>query len=171
MNLEQAALIGEMIGGMGVVLSLLFLASELRRNTRQSQRDAMALLTSKRNEMMNVLMENPELSAIVWRCLSGQRVPAHEWSRFSVYLYTNMVNIELGFKKIWANEVDPVTAETWREGADWWLKYPGMRFWWKTIPVGLSHRFRDYIDQRLEAIEVDGRECDKVVASLPEKNK
>ncbi|MBT72630.1 MAG: hypothetical protein CMQ15_11435 [Gammaproteobacteria bacterium] len=111
MNLEQAAFIAEVIGGLGVVLSLVFLASELRNSTRQSQRDAMTLLTSKRNEMMYVLMDNPELTSIVWRCLSAQRVPAHEWSRFSVYLYTTMVTIELGFKKIWANEVDSITAE------------------------------------------------------------
>ncbi|HJN97232.1 MAG TPA: hypothetical protein QGF41_16210 [Gammaproteobacteria bacterium] len=111
MNLEQAAFIAEVIGGLGVVLSLVFLASELRNSTRQSQRDAMTLLTSKRNEMMYVLMDNPELTSIVWRCWSAQRVPAHEWSRFSVYLYTTMVTIELGFKKIWANEVDSITAE------------------------------------------------------------
>jgi len=166
MNLEQAAFIAEVIGGLGVVFSLVFLASELRHSTRQSQRDAMTLLTSKRNEMMYVLMDNPELTAIVWRCLSAHRVHAHEWSRFSVYLYTTMVTIELGFKKIWANEVDPITAEAWVEGSDWWLKYPGMRAWWKTGQIGFSIRFKDYLDQRLNIIEVDGRDADKIVASL-----
>ena len=115
-------------------------------HTKQSQRDAMTLLTSKRNEMMYVLMNNPELTSIVWRCLSGQRVQEHEWSRFRVYLYTTMVTIELGFKKIWADEVDPITSETWIEGADWWLKYPGMRTWWKNGQLGFSNRFKIYID-------------------------
>ena len=166
MNLEQAAFIAEVIGGVGVILSLVFLSSELRSSTKQSHRDAMTMLTSKRNEMMYVLMDNPELTSIVWRCLSGQRVSAHEWSRFSVYLYTTMVTIELGFKKIWANEVDPITSETWVEGADWWLRYPGMRTWWKAGQVGLSTRFKDYIDQQLDIIELDGRDADKIVDSL-----
>ena len=166
MNLEQAAFIAEVIGGLGVILSLLFLASELRNSTKQSQREAMTLLTSKRNEMMDVLMDNPELTSIVWRCLSGQRIPTHEWSRFSIYLYTTMITIELGFKKIWADEVDPMTAETWVEGSDWWLKFPGMRTWWKAEPIGFSNRFKGYIDQRLDIIQLDGSDADKVVASL-----
>lgn len=166
MNLEEAAFMAEVIGGMGVVLSLVFLTSELRRSTRQSQRDAMTLLTSKRNEMMQVLMDKPELSSIIWRCLSGERVQAHEWSRFSAYAYTAMVTIELGFKKIWANEVDPITSEAWAEGADWWLKYPGMRIWWKTGQVGFASRFKDYINQRLYKIDMDSSDADKVVASL-----
>ena len=166
MNLEQAAFIAEIIGGIGIVLSLVFLASELRSSTKQSQRDAMTLLASKRNEMMYVLMDNPELSSIVWRCLSGQQVQAYERSRFIVYMHTTIVTIELGFKKIWANEVDPITSETWVEGADWWLKYPGMRTWWKAGQVGLSSKFRDYIDQRLYNIEIDSSDADKIVDSL-----
>lgn len=166
MNLEQAAFIAELIGGAGVVLSLLFLVKELRRSTKQSQRDAMTLLTSKRNEMLYVLMDNPELSFIIWRCLAGRRVSAHEWSRFSVYLNTTIVTLELGFKKIWAEEVDPITAKAWVEGSDWWLKYPGMRTWWSLSQVGLSSRFVDYIGQRLNDVEEDGSDAEKIVASL-----
>jgi hypothetical protein len=116
MNLEQAAFIAELIGGLGVILSLIYLASEVRRSTKQSQRDSMALLTAKRTEIMYQVTDNPGLASIVWRCLAGARVPAHEWARYSLYLSTTMVTIEMGFRKIWANEVDDITAKTWVEG-------------------------------------------------------
>ena len=60
--------------------------------------------------------DNPELASIVCRCLAGARVPAHQWAQYSLYLTTTMVTIELGFRKIWANEVDAVTTKTWVEG-------------------------------------------------------
>jgi len=166
MNLEQAAFIAELIGGLGVVLSLIYLASEVRRSTKQSQRDSMALLTTKRTEMMYQVTDNPELASIVWRCLAGSRVPAHEWARYSLYLSTTMVTIEMGFRKIWANEVDEVTAKTWVEGADFWFKYPGMRTWWKAGQIGYSDRFCAYIDQRLNIVEADGSDAEQIVASL-----
>jgi len=166
MNLEQAAFIAELIGGLGVVLSLIYLASEVRRSTKQSQRDSMALLTAKRTEIMYQVTDNPELASIVWRCLAGSRVPAHEWARYSLYLSTTMVTIEMGFRKIWANEVDDVTAKTWVEGADFWFKYPGMRTWWKAGQIGYSDRFCTYIDQRLNIVEADGSDAEQIVASL-----
>lgn len=170
MNLEQAAFIAEVVSGLGVILSLIYLTTEVRRSTKQAQRDSMALLTAKRTEIMYQVTDNPELASIVWRCFSGTRVPAHEWARYSLYLQTTMVTIEMGFRKIWANEVDPVTAKTWIEGADFWFKYPGVRTWWKAGPIGFSDKFSAYIDQRLELIEVDGSDAEKIVASLPSSN-
>jgi hypothetical protein len=41
-----------------------------------------------------------------------------------------------------------------------------MRTWWKTGQIGFSNRFKDYLDQRLNIIEVDGSDADKIVASL-----
>jgi hypothetical protein len=166
MNLEQAAFIAEVIKGIGAVLSLIYLASEVRRSTMQSQRDSMALLTSKRTEIMYQVTDNPELASIVWRYLSGSRVPAHHWARYSLYVTTTMVTIEMEFRKIWANQVDSVTAKTWEEGADFWFKYPGMRTWWKAGQIGYSDQFSAYIDQRLKLIEVDGSDADQIVASL-----
>tara|TARA_R110002073_G_scaffold110354_1_gene246488 strand:- start:647 stop:1159 length:513 start_codon:yes stop_codon:yes gene_type:complete len=167
MDLEQAAFIAEVISGIGVILSLAYLTSEVRRSTRQAQQDSMALLTTKRTEIMYQVTENPELAMIVWRCLSGARVPAYQWARYSLYLSTTMVTIEMGFKKIWANEVDAVTAKTWKEGADFWFKYPGMRTWWKAGQIGYSDMFCAYIDERLKVVEVDGRDAEQIVASLP----
>tara|TARA_B110000967_G_scaffold35531_1_gene34583 strand:- start:153 stop:398 length:246 start_codon:yes stop_codon:yes gene_type:complete len=77
-----------------------------------------------------------------------------------------VVTIELGFRKIWANEVDVVTTKTWVEGADFRFKYPGMRTWWKAGQIGYSDRFRAYIDQRLDFVEVDGRDAEAIVALL-----
>ena len=170
MDLEQAASIAEVISGIGVVLSLVYLSTEVRRSTKQSQQDSMALLTTKRTEIMYQVTDNPELASIVWRCLAGSRVPAHQWARYSLYLTTTMVTFEMGFRKIWADEVDPVTAKTWVEGADFWFKYPGMRTWWKAGQIGYSDMFRAYIDQRLEFIEVDGRDAEQIVASLGSTN-
>ena len=130
----------------------------------------MALLTAKRTEIMYQVTDNPELASIVWRCLAGSRVPAYEWARYSLYLTTTMVTIEMGFKKIWDNEVDPVTTKTWVEGADFWFKFPGMRTWWKAGQIGFSDQFSDYIDQRFKLIEVNGSDAEQIVASLDGKN-
>ena len=54
MNLEQAAFVAELIGGLGVIFSLVYLASEVRRSTKQSQRDSMALLTANRNNVSRI---------------------------------------------------------------------------------------------------------------------
>ncbi len=166
MNLEQAAFIAEVIGGLGVILSLAYLATEVRRSTKQAQQDSMTMLTSKRTEIMYQVTDNPDLALIVWRCLAGSRVAPHEWARYSLYLSTTMITIEMGFRKIWAKEVDEVTAKTWREGADFWFKFPGMRTWWRAGQIGFSDQFRAYIEERFNEIELDGSEAKQIADSL-----
>ena len=45
-----------------------------------------------------------------------------------------------------------------------------MRTWWDAGQVGFSSRFKNYIDQRLDNIEVDGSDADRVIASFADTN-
>ena len=96
MNWDAIGAIAELVGAAAVVASLSFLAFELRRQRQAAESHALDVGTSKRNAITGKLLEDTELSRIVWTCCVGtEHVPAHEYVRFSTYMYMLFVEIEL----------------------------------------------------------------------------
>jgi len=95
MNLEHWYHVAEIVSSIAVVVSLCFLALELRLYLRQARQDSIDLITSRRHDLLRVLADDGELSDIVWKGLAGTpRLPADEWSRFGFYMYCVILELE-----------------------------------------------------------------------------
>ncbi len=89
MTLEHWYFVAEIVAAAAVVLSLCFLAFELRRNSNHVKRQSMDLLTIHRVEALKAFYEDEELASVIWKCFANEsRLPAHEWARFGLFLYS-----------------------------------------------------------------------------------
>ena len=70
MNLETLALIGEALGGLAIIITLLYVAIELRRNTRTIRASTSYEGAHSWAELNNLLAENAELSSITARSMN-----------------------------------------------------------------------------------------------------
>src|SRR5438477_10052829 len=61
MNWEMISAIGQMLGAVGVIISIVYLAAQIRNQTKESQRAAMNVLTSHWNDLNRSLIGNPAL--------------------------------------------------------------------------------------------------------------
>ena len=61
MNWEAAGAIGEIIGASAVVLSVIYLAFQIKMQTEESRLAATRELSSQTQALMGVLLANPEL--------------------------------------------------------------------------------------------------------------
>ena len=64
MTLEQLALLAEILGGVGVIASLLYLAFEVRKQGQLSRINAAVQLADKWSGFMTPIHDDPGLSAI-----------------------------------------------------------------------------------------------------------
>ena len=54
-----------MLGAIGVIISIVYLAAQIRNQNKESQRQAMNVLTKHWSDLNRTLVENPEM-AVLW---------------------------------------------------------------------------------------------------------
>ena len=172
MNLEQFSQVGEVIAAIAVVVSLVYLAIQLRQNTEQMRSQAFDLVTGQRTRFLRPLVDNGELSRIVTRGLGAvERLDASEYFRFGMYLYGLFVDLELGFKKWRAGQLGEEEWRAWEAAVLWWLRTPGAAAWWKTAPTGFTPTFITYIDGLMEQPDPEPDKTSRIVAMLASAGK
>jgi hypothetical protein len=66
-NWEAISAIGQIVGALAVVISLIYLASEVRRNTRATQLAAMRSMHDAFNRWIQQLTERPDVRELYYR--------------------------------------------------------------------------------------------------------
>ncbi len=150
MNWEAIAAVGETIGAIGVVLSLLYLATQIRQSRKQSQLEATRSLVEAINGFTDVLAELPDLSDIYLRGLQDfSSLEPVERVRFSSLMgrlmrtYEQMLQHDSGrtlHTGIWASTENSLIDI---------FGYPGMRDWWETRRHWYGVSFQDHVTTRL----------------------
>ena len=67
MNWEAISAIGQIVGALAVVISLIYLAREVRRNTRASRLTAMRSMSDAFNRWVQQLAVHPHLTEVFYR--------------------------------------------------------------------------------------------------------
>src|SRR6266481_3021809 len=79
--------VGQMLGAIGVIISIVYLAAQIRNQNKASQRQAMNVLTTHWSDLNRTLVENPEM-AVLWlralRCFED--LDAQSKLRFGAHL-------------------------------------------------------------------------------------
>jgi hypothetical protein len=87
MNWEMISAIGQMLGALGVIISLIYLAVQIRAQKKESERAAVTSLTTQFNEFMRPQIESSELCAIWLRGLrSLEQLDGPSKLRFGSYI-------------------------------------------------------------------------------------
>lgn len=69
MNWEAAGAMGEIIGALAVILTLLYLSIQLRQNTKASRLSAVQAASENSSRFSELLAADPALNELVWRGL------------------------------------------------------------------------------------------------------
>jgi hypothetical protein len=95
MTLEDLGNIGEFLGAIGVVVSLVYLALQIRLNSRSIQASSYQSMTSHLAELNRVVVESPEIARIL--DVGSQdltNLSAEERSRFELILVNRLRHFE-----------------------------------------------------------------------------
>lgn len=141
MNWEALGTAAEVVGAVAVVVSLVYLAVQIRQNTRQVEEQGRALRFSAlgvlfdnwRNFRSNIIAD--PATANVWR--RGNENPGQLDEDEKVIFELLMVDLMWGFAANWMVGVDDGLGSYLRDDiADNLLIYdsPGFRAWWQSSP-------------------------------------
>ena len=151
MNWEMISAVGQMLGAVGVIISIIYLAAQIRNQNKESQRAAMNVLTSHWSDLNRTLAENPDMAALWLRALQSfdeldgpakLRFGAHlgRFLRMADSLYLGVLDGMLD-KRLWRG-YERTLADT--------VAYPGFQIWWATRKQWHTDEFCALIDRHIQ---------------------
>jgi len=148
MNWEMVAAIGQMAAVVVGIPSLIYLATQIREQTRERRNAAIRSLAASWDELMKSLNDSAEFAAIYLRGLqSFSSLDSVSKVRFSVYLGRSLRNLEgMYFHRRDGILGDASWAEMERILGDV-LANPGTREWWVTRRHWYTDEFAAMVDR------------------------
>jgi len=143
-NWEAISAIGQLVGALAVVISLIYVAREIRSNARSARLASMGSV----NRWLEQLAEHPHLGDLYYRGIhdfeslkNGDRV------RFSALMHQIFkIDEEMYYQQL-EGHLDP---RVWREveaGMRDFNAYPGVQAWWRTRSHWFGEEFVKFVDQ------------------------
>jgi hypothetical protein len=148
LNWEAIAAVSEGLGALGVIASLLYLARQVRSNTRASQVEAKLAATSYLSSYTDHFIQSPEIHELFLRGRrSIERMDEREYYRFSdlclkAFWFFSAIHFQL--------RSGMLTEEEWNETravVHYYLRGPGVRAWWTRAGIQMfGSSFTEFID-------------------------
>ena len=151
MGLDDLGNIGDFVAGIGVVISLVYLAVQIRQNTRQlaqNTRAARLAADEATNREFNVIRDqvvrDPEVADLYLRGLRdfGSLEP-RDRLRFGLLLQNFFFTFQATFDRY--RELGGISGF----GPDAIVRHPGAREWWNQAKPGFSRAFVQFIEERI----------------------
>lgn len=159
MTLQDLGAIGELVSGVAVIFSLVYVAYQIRQNSRlieQNSRQLEASMYVATSDAFNrwwaLFLTNDRVAEIWRRGLASELESPEERSQFHALMASLFVTYENGFYQKSFGAVNRDTLAVSRESIQQILGTPGGRFWWtRHAPHNLTPPFRTAIDALLAA--------------------
>lgn len=154
MNWDAIGAIGEIVGAIAVVISLVYLASQIQLSNRASRRAAEQNLIDNQRIWLGRLSENEQLSDI-W--LRGSRNDPNlteiEWIRFGSLCNEVTINWERSF--LLANDGDVSVSIIERDSRTrrQLIGSPGYKKWFASRKFALTEEFANLVEKELASAE------------------
>jgi len=149
MTIMELGAIGEFVGAIAVVVTLIYLAFQMRQNTNALKLNTAASVTEELQEMFSLLASNQELSEIFVTAARESTLQGAERVRFNTFIH-NLVRVyENAFLQWRAGVIDPAH---WEGMARMMIDVTSMaafQTYWLDRKHWLSHDFQEYMESEV----------------------
>jgi len=144
--LESLGNIGDFIGGIAVVITLLYLAVQIRQNTRSTRTQSWQAAVAAASDWSREVGMNPDSCRIIsqgsldWGSLSDiERV------QFNLIMNSFLRNCENFHYQYINGTIDESTWSGWAQRTIAVLDPPGARAWWEAARTAYSPEFQQFL--------------------------
>ena len=152
MDWDALGAIGELAGAIGVIVSLVYLGSQIKSQNSESKAAAVESMTAQWNAFMSDMATNTELARI-WEAglRSIDELEPTEFVQLSTHFNRIFRIYESMFRQHQAGRLDDELWEGLNSSMADFSKSPGVSAWWKLRGHWFSRGFRTYVQQHVDA--------------------
>jgi hypothetical protein len=166
MTIQDLGSVGDMIGGVAVVASLIYLAIQIRQNTQQISRNVEATRLSafernieSANRIREMLILHPDIADLF---LGGMKnfdsLRGRDRFRFDMLMRNTLTAFQGAYLRQMSTGTDPLGFEGAGRLIDSILKSPGARAWLEQGKFDWRPEFEEFLDERLAKLKTDAAE-------------
>ena len=131
MTLQDLAAIASLVASLGVVISLVYLAIQMRQNTQGLRIAAHQHVVSSNAAVTMAPAENLEFAAVLWKGAVSSKNLTHETQlAFNLWCFQYFSMIQAAHQLSLSGTIDKGVWERELQRAVGALKVPGFREWW-----------------------------------------
>jgi len=151
MTLSDLADIAEIVGGIAVVVSLIYLAVQVRQNTKSIRNSTLQANTALWSSVL-VSLSEPELVKAYAVGMSGKTdIKPMQYTQFFLICRCLFVAFENQYYQYTQGALDRETYRGYERSMSYQLlSFAGFRVWWQQSRDAFSPAFVDHVDQLIE---------------------
>jgi hypothetical protein len=163
-TLQDLGNIGEFVGAIGVVASLIYLALQIRQNSHQISQNTNSVLGSVELENARLssdwllsVAQNPELGR-VWRLGLSEPMKLTEDERvqFAMLMGSAFYRLEGPFRQYKRGLLSEDSWEPWEELISRYMRSSAVLAWWSRRDVPFARSFSEYVNSRIPTSSTHG---------------
>jgi len=150
MQLESLAYLAEVIGSIAVVVSLVYLAVQVRQGTQAQQTENFYRALDRVASMQAAFSQDSEVGLLVAKGVTGSaKLSPKERLQFTWAMYELFGAFEFMFLTSQSEAISDEVWKRWSAVVAWWLTFPGVQTWWEIRPTPFTDSFTSYIEDLL----------------------
>jgi len=148
MNPEILPWIGTYVSVLAVVVSIMSLASQVRRHTKSLHAQNYAKALDRIAAIQSRLGADEAAARMFNRgARDVNALTPEDRIRFTWILYEIFGSFEFMFDEAKRGTLPPHVWDRWALTLGWWVSLPGVQAWWQGKPAPFSPRFSAFVDQ------------------------
>ena len=157
MNWDMAGAVGEIIGAGAVVISVIYLSVQIKRQTDQARLAASRELATSWNGRLDRCIDDKEFADLFLESATNySSLKNNERLRISSYYLQLIREMEQQYLHIKKGNIDPSFFESAERTFLGLLTLPGFQDWWSTHSEGFSDHFQGVVNERIAAANLRG---------------
>lgn len=148
MNWEAISAVGQIVGAIGVIVSVIYLANQVRSNARQTRLASMRAMSDAFNQWLYGLAGNPQIGELYHRGMRDfASIEGADLPRFSALMDSLFRIYEDMYYQHLERHLDPRVWRGFEAPMRDIIAYPGAQAWWQSRCHWFSRDFREFIEQ------------------------
>jgi len=153
MNWEALGAIGEIVGAVAVVVTLAYLAVQIRQNTRVFRSSTEQAQADAHTRCLSLVAQDSDLARLYLRGASGESLDRDESLRFGFLLHVVFTQIQAAFFHRRQGTLSPEQWVPASRVAAWWISSPGAQAWWADGKAVYREEFVQLVEEMISPSE------------------
>ena len=151
MNWEAIGAVGELIGGLAVIATLIYLAVQIRQNTAMITAQTVQASVDATQRTLLFRAEHGALRAILRKARDDEELTRDEFEMLASYLQAAFMNFQARLQHNARGLFDESVNESYENILEDYLETPYVRRWWAFARALYGDEFRAHCDEIVEA--------------------
>ena len=147
MNWEAVGATAELLGGIGVIVSLFYLAAQIRQNTRSVRAASYQAVTTSLSQLSGAFGQSPQTSRIILVGTTDlEHLTREERGQFTLLMVSLFRSYENIFYQHNRGMIEDAVWQGWENSMRRIFWSPGVQAWWPGWRKDCQAEFRDFLE-------------------------